>query len=130
LILESVVLAVVLMFALAIGSGSTHTAAGFVALGIIGYFVWLLAALSYGQSPGKQLVGLRVVKIDSGQAAGFGTMLLREVIAKPIIGVLSWLTLGIVYFWLLWDKDTQQLWDKVVDTLVVNDRAGLTLWHR
>ena len=54
-------------------------------------------------------------------------MLLRELIAKPIIGLLAWVTLGIVYFWLIWDKDTQELWDKVVGTVVVNDRTGLTV---
>lgn len=46
-----------------------------------------------------------------------------------MIGILSGLVvIGIVVnFWLLWDKDTQELWDKIVDTIVVNDPGGLTV---
>ncbi|MGH7931979.1 MAG: RDD family protein, partial [Candidatus Binataceae bacterium] len=97
-----------------------------VTLGI-GYLIWALIAYTKGQTPGKQLLGMRVVTIADGHAAGFGVSFLREVIAKPVIGVLSFVTLGIVNFWLLWAKDTQELWDKVVGTIVVNDREGLTV---
>jgi len=51
---------------------------------------------------------------------------LREFIAKPLIMILSSVTLGIVNFWLVWDRDTQELWDKVVNTIVVSDPLGRT----
>jgi len=54
-------------------------------------------------------------------------MLLREMVAKPVINILGWITGGIVNFWLVWDKDTQELWDKVVGTIVVNDAHKLTV---
>jgi hypothetical protein len=44
------------------------------------------------------------------------------VVAKAIIGILSWVTLGIVNFWLVWDKNNQELGDKVVGTVVVFDK--------
>jgi uncharacterized RDD family membrane protein YckC len=72
-------------------------------------------------------MGLRVVRLDQGKAAGFGTMFLREMVAKPVINILGWITAGIVNFWLVWDKDTQELWDKVVGTIVVNDARKLTV---
>jgi len=53
-------------------------------------------------------------------------MFLREFIAKPLIMILSSVTLGIVNFWLVWDRDTQELWDKVVNTIVVSDPLGRT----
>lgn len=93
---------------------------------VIGYVIWALIAFGRGQTPGKQVLGMRVVKLNDGQAANFGTSFMREFIAKPVISVLSIATLGIVNFWLIWDKDTQQLWDKVVGTIVVNDQNGLT----
>ncbi|MGH7814507.1 MAG: RDD family protein [Candidatus Binataceae bacterium] len=96
----------------------------------IGYFVWMLYLFSRGQSPGKFLTGIRIVKLDAARAAGFGTCLLREVVAKPVILLLSIVTLGVVNFWLLWDKDTQELWDKVAGTIVVNDSSGLTIRSR
>ena len=54
-------------------------------------------------------------------------MFLREFIAKAVIYVLAELTLGIVYFWLLWDKNNQELWDKMVGTIVVNDPQGVLI---
>lgn len=97
-----------------------------VTLGV-GYIVWALIAFDRGQTPGKQVLGMRVIKLTDGKVARFGTTFLREFIAKPVISVLSLATAGIVNFWLVWDRDTQQLWDKVVGTIVVNDERGLTL---
>ena len=88
---------------------------------VIGWLVWALIAFKNGQTPAKQVLGMRCVKLQKGEAASWGTMFVREVIAKPIIGGLSWFTLGIVNFWLVWDKNTQELWDKMAGTIVVND---------
>lgn len=95
---------------------------------VIGWFVWALVAFGRGQTPAKQVLGMRVVNLSTGRSAGFGRMAVREIIAKPVIGVLgSIAVVGIVAdFWLLWDKDTQELWDKIVDTVVVNDPGGHT----
>jgi len=60
-------------------------------------------------------------QLRTSRTASGGTLLLREFIAKPVIYVLAEVTLGIVYFWLLWDKNNQELWDKMVGTIVVND---------
>jgi uncharacterized RDD family membrane protein YckC len=87
----------------------------------VGYFVWSLISFTSGRTPGKQLLGMRYVHLDTGRAAGWGRTFLREVIAKAIVGVLCSLTFGIAYFWLIWDRDNQELWDKVVGTVVVND---------
>ena len=73
-----------------------------------------------GQTP-KQVLGMRCVKLRTSRTASGGTLLLREFIAKLVIYVLAEVTLGIVYFWLLWDKNNQELWDKMVGTIVVND---------
>ena len=94
---------------------------------IVGWSILQLILYCSGQSIGKYLVGLRVVRLDLAKAAGFGTMFLREAIAKPIINLLGTVTFGIVNFWLIWDKDTQELWDKVVGTIVVNDANKLTI---
>jgi uncharacterized RDD family membrane protein YckC len=90
----------------------------------IGWIIWSLIIWSRGQSPAKQLLGMRVVSLRENKAAGWGTMFVREVIAKPVIGILAWFTLGIINFWLIWDKNKQQLWDKMVGTIVVSDPQG------
>ena len=88
---------------------------------LIGWIVWSVIVFSRGQTPAKQVLGMRVLKLRTGRRASWGTMFLREVIAKWIIGLLSFLTLGIINFWLVWDRNNQELWDKVVGTVVVND---------
>ena len=91
----------------------------------IGWIVWSLIVYGKGQTPGKQLLGMRAVKLSTGRRAGWGTMFVREWIAKSVIFVLSIFTFGIVNFWLCWDSKTQELWDKMVGTVVVNDPTGL-----
>src|SRR6266511_513888 len=66
-----------------------------VTLGI-GYLVWWVIALCRAQTPGKQVLGMTVLRLETMEHAGWGLMVLREVVAKGVIGVLSALTLGIV----------------------------------
>jgi uncharacterized RDD family membrane protein YckC len=68
---------------------------------------------------------MKVVKKDSGRRASYGTMALRELVGKWLIMTLISFVCSIVAlvldFMLLWDKDRQQLWDKVAGTIVVDD---------
>ena len=87
------------------------------------YAAWFLSALSGGQTPGKQIAGVRVIRAN-GEPSGWGHTFLREVVIKRIVvGFLSVMTGGIFfvvnYGWPLWDKDRQALHDKMVETLVV-----------
>jgi uncharacterized RDD family membrane protein YckC len=76
-----------------------------------------------GQTLGKQLVGIRVVR-DSGEAMGFGWAALREVVVKglavgiasSIIPIIPWF---LNYFWPLWDDQNRALHDMAVQTHVV-----------
>jgi uncharacterized RDD family membrane protein YckC len=90
----------------------------------IGWIVWSFLVYGKGQTPAKQLLNMRVVSLREGSRSGWGRMFVREWIAKGIIGVLGLFTFGIVYFWLIWDGRKQELWDKVVGTIVVNDPHG------
>jgi uncharacterized RDD family membrane protein YckC len=90
---------------------------------VIGWLIWSLIIYGNGQTPAKQLMGMRVVSLATGTRAGWGRMFVREHLAKLLIGLLvGWLVLP--YFWLLWDKNRQELWDKLLDTAVVDDPEG------
>ena len=89
---------------------------------VVGWLVWSVIVWGRGQTPAKQLLSMRVVKLRTGEKASWGTMFLREIICKWVIGFLSFFTLGIINFWLVWDSKNQELWDKMVGTIVVNDR--------
>ena len=91
-----------------------------VTLGV-GWLIWQLIVLSYGQTPGKQLVGIRASK-DSGEPAGWGRTFLREFVAKLITSLLVGWFFSIHMLWALWDKDRQALYDKLAGTVVVDDR--------
>lgn len=104
--------------------------AGTVAALIVwaGYIVWWLFALRRGQTPGKQVVGIRVIK-DDGSPSGWGYTFLREFVIKfVLVGILSNLTMGaawlIDYLWPLWDREKkmQTLHDKLLGTIVVRIR--------
>lgn len=90
----------------------------------IGWLIWALIVFGRGQTPAKQIMGMRVANMTTLTRSGWGRTFVREVIAKGLIGIfLGWLI--VPYFWLLWDKNRQQLWDKMVDTVVVDDPNGL-----
>ena len=92
-----------------------------------GYVVWWLVTLQNGQTPGKQLVGIRVVR-ENGDPSGWGYTFLREFVIKGLLGgVLSSITGGIYtvvdHLWPLWDQKRQALHDKMVNTIVVQNRS-------
>ncbi len=90
----------------------------------IGWAIWALIVHKEGVTPGKKLMGMRVVKTDTGQATTWGYTFLREWIVKGAIGSI---TFGIGYIWILWDQNNQNLYDKLMGTVVVDDPSGLTL---
>jgi uncharacterized RDD family membrane protein YckC len=116
--------AVFLMFfvggAVAAAGGESGGGAG-ILLGLllfVGYVVWALTLFARGTTPGKRALGMYVIK-ETGQRAGFGTMLFREWIGKWI----SSFVLMLGFLWILFDKDRQGWHDKLASTFVVEPRA-------
>jgi len=76
-----------------------------------------------GQTWGKQMLGIRVVR-DSGERMSFGWAALREVVVKwlavgiasSIIPVIPWL---LDVLWPLWDDQNRALHDMAVQTHVI-----------
>lgn len=103
----------------------------FFATLIIGYIIWWLFTLSRGQMPGKRLVGIRVMRTD-GTASDWGWTFIREFLVKFALfevaadfvrfGLASILDL----LWAFWDRDSQTLHDKIVNTVVVDDCVFLS----
>jgi uncharacterized RDD family membrane protein YckC len=80
----------------------------------VAYVIWAFMLFAKGMTPGKKLLGMRVIKED-GTSAGFFTMLIREWIGKAISGLI--LSLG--FLWILFDRDKQGWHDKLMSTYVV-----------
>ena len=89
----------------------------FYALAMIGWFIFFLVLWAQGLTPGKLILGMRVIK-TTGERAGFWRMALREIIGKWVSAIV--ILLG--FLWIIWDKDRQGFHDKIADTLVVAER--------
>ena len=79
---------------------------------MIAYFVFFTAY--GGQTPGKMVFGLKVIRTD-GTELGFGRAVLREIVGKLV----SWLLLMIGYLMVAFDSRKQGLHDKIAKTYVI-----------
>lgn len=111
------------------GSGAAATIGVFVIWGgAIAYLAWVFVAASNGQTPGKKMTNMFIVRKD-GTVAGLGDVLLRELLIKGVLfWVISNITFGIVWLisalWCTWDPNRQCLWDKFTNTRVVHVPGG------
>jgi uncharacterized RDD family membrane protein YckC len=130
ILLVPVVILTIIVVGIAAGSDT-----GAIVTGVLFVFAYLIAVLAYapvlmaregpnnGQTWGKQLVGIRVVR-DTGEPMNFGWSALREIavkgllvgIASSILPLIPWL---LNYLWPLWDDQNRALHDIVCSTHVV-----------
>ncbi len=68
-----------------------------------------------GQTPGRKILGIKVVDTNTGAPPSFGMALVRYFFASFISGALCYLG----YLWMLWDDKKQTWHDKVCSTVVV-----------
>ncbi|MEA2390302.1 MAG: hypothetical protein QOK31_411 [Solirubrobacteraceae bacterium] len=100
---------------------------GIVAACLYGPILMARAGEHNGQTWGKQMLGLRVVRELRGEM-NLGTGLAREAVGKQLLAALTaGLYIPLDYAWALWDPERQTLHDKVADTLVVVAEAPRTV---
>ena len=87
-------------------------------LGFMSYSALVLALWAYGLTPGKWMLGIRVIKRDTAQPAGFWRMALRQIIGQFVSAILCYLG----FVWALVDANRQGWHDKIAKTLVVRTR--------
>jgi uncharacterized RDD family membrane protein YckC len=87
-------------------------------LGWFGFYFIVLTVLGRGQTPGKRLLGIRVIRLD---AAPIGWWIALERFGGYAASFFSGL-LGFAQ--LLWDRNRQALHDKATGTVVVRVIAG------
>jgi uncharacterized RDD family membrane protein YckC len=79
----------------------------------VAYFVTLEGGPT-GQTLGKRVMNIKVVRASSFDQLGSGTALLRY-----FAHFLSTIAFLVGYFWMLWDPERQCWHDKIASTLVV-----------
>ena len=96
--------------------GSTNFFGVLLYLAFIGFTIYNSCYLqgTTGQSIGKKVVGIKLLKEATGQPVGFGLAFGRQ-----FAHVLDSLPLYLGYLWPLWDDKRQTFADKVCATIVV-----------
>ena len=82
-----------------------------------------MMARTDGQTLGRMVTGIRVVRAK-GEPMTFGFAMLREVVVKTLLfGIAGSLTAGLAqladYLWPLWDEENRALHDFIVNTRVI-----------
>jgi uncharacterized RDD family membrane protein YckC len=94
---------------LVLGSRVIENILSIVGLVVIGYLNG-----ATGQTPGKRVVGLRLIREQDGQVLGAGMGIVREIahFVDSIACLIGWL-------WPLWDRKRQTFADKICSSVVV-----------
>jgi uncharacterized RDD family membrane protein YckC len=89
-----------------------------VGLAVVGFIivaiVYVRALGNTGQTWGRKIIGVKVVREDNGAVLGVG-MALGRTILEQILGQLCLLN----YLWMLWDPEKQTWHDKIVHSVVI-----------
>ncbi|MCI5071753.1 RDD family protein [bacterium] len=80
---------------------------------LVFYFGWFYK--NKGATPGKLLMKLQVINLETGGRIGYGRTFLREIIGKFFAAVI----LGIGFFMIIFRKDRRGLHDLIANTQVV-----------
>ena len=83
---------------------------------VVAFFYWVLMPIKLEATPGKKVMGLRIVRADQGTELSIGQMVLRELVGKLI----GYIALFIGYLWAFFDKPERRAWhDMIGKTRVV-----------
>ena len=96
-------------------------------LAFLPFIIWSLVVWSKGQTPGKQILKIRVRNAQTGSVATWGHMAVREflvpltvLIASGMtysIAFVAWITIEIVFYFTKSNRTLRDLWAK---TAVIN----------
>lgn len=94
----------------------------------MGWLVWSLVLWRQGTTPGKHLLGMRVVRTADGAPAGFAQMLVRELLFKGLLGSVTAGITTIAGGLMIYRRPREALWDKFASTAVVDTRPHRKGW--
>jgi uncharacterized RDD family membrane protein YckC len=123
-IVDAILLGIVFgVLTIPFGSSSVEGAAVSGSLGTLGTLLYLVIAFAYyaflegtrGQTVGKMLLGIKVVREGSGEVPGFGPAAIRTVL-RIIDGLFAYL---VAFITVLVSGKNQRLGDMAANTLVV-----------
>lgn len=98
------------------GSAAMAGAAVASVIWSIGFGVFnLYLVAKKGQTPGKMILKIKIVRKENGEPPGFAGAFLKEVVGRMVNG----LVFNLGYLWMLWDANKQTWADKIAGTIVI-----------
>lgn len=112
-IIDGIALALLATLLIAILSGLGLTFVQFIGLALPVVYHWYFWTRRDGQTPGKSMVGIRVVKADGSELSD------TDAFIRAIGYHVSALICGLGYIWAIFDGNNQTWHDKLAGTYVV-----------
>jgi uncharacterized RDD family membrane protein YckC len=114
------------IFVIALVFGAISEGLGLL-IGTLGYISVFAATLYFhgwqqgdtGQSPGKRVMGIKIIRKDDGHVVGGGMG-----IARMFIHIVDGLVCYLGWLWPLWDTERQTWTDKIMSTHVIEVPKG------
>jgi uncharacterized RDD family membrane protein YckC len=100
-------------------NGGQMSVGGELMANVIAALVVIIFWAQQGATPGKRVLGLRIVDADTG-----GLPPVNRLVLRYVGYIVSAIPLGLGYLWVLWDPKRQAWHDKMAGTLVVQHRHG------
>jgi uncharacterized RDD family membrane protein YckC len=92
-----------------------------VTLGI-GWIIWAIILWGHGQTPAMQLLHMRIYDLNTGRGASWGPMALRNLVGFHLLGnITCGITTLVGGIMILSDVRRQAIWDKIANTVVLED---------
>ncbi len=85
--------------------------------GLAAYQIYLLS--NFGQTIGKQMMNIRIVKMDTGENGGFMTNVGMRAVVNGIIGIIPFYSLIDILF--IFREDRRRIHDMIAGTKVIED---------
>lgn len=85
----------------------------------IGLFLYLQYMQgTTGQTPGKKVLKLKLLKESDGTVIGFGAA-----VGRALLHIVDAIPCLVGYLWPIWDKKKQTFADKIIGTVVIKDAS-------
>jgi uncharacterized RDD family membrane protein YckC len=96
---------------------------------VIGYLIWtLFIAWPNGQTPGKQVTGMRIYHLQNRRAASWGQMFVRQFVGGIVNGIfyIGWI---VSFIFLFTDPLRRTVPDRIAGTVELNDPNKVLAKH-
>ena len=88
-----------------------------VSLGVT-FLYYVISMKKWSATPGKKLLGLKVIRLGEEKEWGVGSVILREIIGKGIGGSVF----GVGYFWAIFSEKKQGWHDLIAKSVVIKEQ--------